>query len=69
MPKHPSITKQYMSLLPIHEQLAEIDKMIEHTSNVKYPYCKARKRFDGIKYLKEVKRALIIMHIEKMRQR
>ena len=53
MPKHPSITKQYMSLLAIHEQLAEIDKMIEHTSNVKYPYCKARKRSDGIKYLKD----------------
>ena len=35
MPKHPSITKQYRSLLPIHEQLADTDKMIEHTFNVK----------------------------------
>ena len=30
MPQSPSITKQYMNLLPIQEQLAEIDKMIEH---------------------------------------
>ena len=30
MPKSSSIAKQYMNLLPIQEQLAKIDKMIEH---------------------------------------
>lgn len=36
----------YMQLLPLHEQLAEINKMIEYYSNVKYPYDNAKKRFN-----------------------
>lgn len=56
----------YMQLLPLHEQLAEINKMIEYYSNVKYPYDNARKRFNDIKQLKEVKRSIIIEHIAQL---
>lgn len=34
----------YMHLLPLHEQLADINKIIEYYSNVKYLYDNAKKK-------------------------
>lgn len=65
MLKHFRNAKPYMRLLPLREQLVENNKLIEYYFNVKYPYGNARKRFNSIKQLKEVKRALIIMDIER----
>ena len=57
----------YMYLLPLHEQLADINKIIEYCSNVKYLYENAKKRFNYIKQLKEVKWSIIIEDIAQLR--
>ena len=47
--------------------MAEINKMIDYYSNIKFPYSNRNKRFNETKQLKEFKRAIIVNHIARMR--
>ena len=63
MLNHFKNVRQYLHLLPLHEQMAEINKMIDYYSNIKFLYSNQNKRFNKIKQLKEFKRLIIINHI------
>ena len=47
--------------------MAEINKMIDYYSSIKFPYSRPNKRFNKIKKLKEFKRLIIINHIARLR--
>ena len=47
--------------------MAEINKMIDYYSNIKFPYSNRNKRFNEIEQLKEFKREIIVNHIARMR--
>ena len=66
MLNHFKNVRQYLHLLLLHEQMAEINKMIDYYSNIKFPYSNQNKRFNEIKQLKEFKRLIIIKHIARL---
>ena len=60
MSNHFKNVRQYLHLLLLHEQMAEINKMIDYYSSIKFPY-------NQIKKLKEFKPLIIINHIARLR--
>ena len=67
MSNHFKNVRQYLHLLLLHEQMAEINKMIDYYSSIKFPYSRPNKRFNQIKKLKEFKPLIIINHIARLR--
>ena len=45
--------RQYLHLSLLHEQMTEINKMVDYYSNIKFPYSNPNKRFNEIKQLEE----------------
>ena len=50
---------QYIHLLPLDEQISEIDRMIKHYSKKNHPCYNFRNRFSSLKDLKDIKRELL----------
>ena len=66
MLNHFQNVRQYLHLLLLHEEMAEINKVIDYYSNIKFPYSNQNKRFNEIKQLKEFKCLIIINHIARL---
>ena len=66
MLNHFKNVRQYLHLLLLHEEMAEINKVIDYYSNIKFPYSNQNKRFNEIKQLKEFKCLIIINHIARL---
>ena len=59
--------KQYLHLLPVHEQMAEIKKMIDFYSKLNLACYNVKKRFRQIEQLKNLKRSVIVNHVAQLR--
>ena len=51
--------KYYIHLLPLTEQITEIDSMINHCSKKNYPFYNFRNRFSLLKGLSKLKQQLL----------
>lgn len=56
----------YFYLLPLHEQMAEINKSIAYYSNIKFPYSNLDRRLSDIKQLKHLKRSIITERVAQL---
>ena len=59
--------RQYLHLLPLHEQMAEINKMIDYYSKLNHACYNVKKRFSQIEQLKNLKRSIIVNHVARLR--
>ena len=59
--------REYILLLPIHEQIAEIKKMIDYYTNYKRPRTIIKQQYAQIKRYKHFKRSVIAYHLQKLR--
>ena len=58
--------RRYIFLLPIHEQIAEIDKMIEHHSNYNHPHVIFKEKYALLKQFKDFKRSITAYHLQRL---
>ena len=59
--------KQYLHLLPLHEQMTEINKLIDYYSNLNRACYNVKKRFSQIEQLKNSKRSIIVNYVARLR--
>ena len=59
--------KTYIHSLPIQEQLAEVNKMIDYFSNYYHVWTNVKQQYAMIEQFKDFKRMIIAEHIEKLR--
>ena len=59
--------KEYILLLPIHEQIKEIDKMIKCHSDYNHPRLQIKNKYALINQFKDFKKSVIIYHLQQLR--
>ena len=59
--------KEYVLLLPIHEQIKEIDRMIKCHSDFNHPRVQIKKNYALIDQFKDFKKSIIIYHLQQLR--
>ena len=59
--------KQYLHLLPLHEQMTEINKMIDYYSKLNHACYNVKKIFSQTEQLKNLKRSIIVNHVAQLR--
>ena len=59
--------KEYILLLPIHEQIKEIDKMIKFHSDYNHPRLQIKNKYALINQFKDFKKSVIIYHLQQLR--
>lgn len=58
--------REYIFLLPINEQISEIDKMIEYHSIYKHPRVSIKHKYALVNQFKDFKKALIQYHMQQL---
>lgn len=58
---------KHIHLLPIQEQLAEVNKMIDYFSNYYHVWTNVKQQYAMIEQFKDFKCMIIAEHIEKLR--
>ena len=58
--------KEYILLLPIHEQIKEIDRMIKCHSDFNHPRVQIKKKYALINQFKDLKKSIIIYHLQQL---
>ena len=58
--------KKYILLLPIQEQLDEINEMINYHTNFKHPLIEVKNKYAIISQLKDFKKSLIKYHLQEL---
>ena len=59
--------KEYMLLLPIHEQIREIDRMIKCHTEYNHPRVEANKKYALIRQFKDFKESLVQYYLQQIR--
>ena len=59
--------RKYIFSLPIHEQIVETDKMIEHHSNYNRPRVIVKQKYALLKQFKDFKRSITAYHLQRLR--
>ena len=59
--------KEYIILLPINEQIKEIDRMIKCHSDYNYPRVQVKKKYALIRKFKDFKESLIQYYLQQIR--
>ena len=58
--------KEYILLLPIHEQIKEIDRMIKCHSDFNHPRVQIKKKYALINQFIDLKKSIIIYHLQQL---
>ena len=59
--------KEYMLLLPIHEQIREIDRMIKCHTEYNHPRVQVKKKYALIRQFKDFKESLVQYYLQQIR--
>lgn len=58
---------EYILLLPIDEQIYELDKIMKYHENYHHPHANVRQKYAIINQIKDLKKDLIIYHLQELR--
>ena len=58
---------EYILLLPIDEQIYELDKIIKYHENYHHPHANVKQKYAIINQIKDFKKDLIIYHLQELR--